>query len=236
MKNDLLLDVGNSSITSAVWDGVSLVILDPISHQSLEDYFRDCRDTYDRVFLASVVPSVTEKAVSILANCHVITYDHLSDLHVTSAFPDQIGIDRLMAALGAYCPQKSTLVIDSGTALTFCYTNANGGYEGGLIFPGMKIASQSLADYTAKIPLIEVSPQSTIIGQTTKDAVEAGLYHGYIALINGIIHQYRALDSSVSIIGTGGGLEVLKDRLTIDAFDSDLVMKGILRYRQSLTP
>ena len=228
MKKTLLVDVGNSSIAIAIWDGVSFSEPRYFSHDDLKGELGRLSQDFNTLILSSVVPSLTPLFESLFSNCYVVTHEAIPHLHIRSSAPEQIGVDRLMAALGAYERyQKSTVVVDSGTALTFCYTNSDGGYEGGLIFPGMKIASQSLADYTAKIPLIEVAPKSEIIGQTTKEAVEAGLYHGYIALINGLIQQYKDFDPSVTVIGTGGGLEVLHDHLNLDVFEPQLVMHGL---------
>ncbi|MBT6121478.1 type III pantothenate kinase, partial [bacterium] len=100
-------------------------------------------------------------------------------------------------------------------------------YQGGTIFPGMKISSKALNLYTAKIPLIHVNKTKTILGKTTKEAVENGLYWGYIHLINGLIKSYKNIHPNIKIVGTGNGLSILLDQLNIDDYDPSLIFKGL---------
>ncbi|RAP34796.1 hypothetical protein DID77_00415 [Candidatus Marinamargulisbacteria bacterium SCGC AG-439-L15] len=226
--NDLLLDIGNSSVVSCLWDGSSILESRKQAHHDLEKIVAYYALKYNRVFVSSVVPSLDEAVKRAFSNTFFVDYRNVPKLAVNLVAPEQVGSDRLLGALAAHhLTKKPTLVVDSGTALTFCYTTGDGCYEGGLLFPGMKIASKSLNDYTAKIPLIEVAPKQDIVGKTTRDAVEAGLYYGYIALINGVISQYREKEPGLYVIGTGGGLDVLRDQLDLDDFEPDLVMKGL---------
>lgn len=141
---------------------------------------------------------------------------------------DQVGSDRLVTALAAYemC-KKPCLVIDSGTAITVCYVDASGCYRGGAIVPGLKIASQALNAYTAKIPLIYVKPQVSLFGKNTEEAVQCGLYHGYYYLIQGFISHYRKQVPEIVVFGTGAGLEELK-AVGIDYLIHDLVIRGLV--------
>ncbi len=149
-------------------------------------------------------------------------------LKIEGPTPSQVGSDRLVNALGAYRQvRQSVAVIDSGTATTVCYVDASGAYRGGIIMPGMGISSKALALFTAKIPLIRVSPQSRLIGESTKEAVQIGLYRGTVHAINGLIRDLRAQDDQVVVVGTGNGLIPLKDQLALDRYDPHLIFKGL---------
>ena len=141
----------------------------------------------------------------------------------------------MVNAIAAHHTYKTeALVIDSGTALTFCYIDRDGVYQGGAIFPGMKICSDSLHEKTAKIPLIWVEETNRLYGKSTKEAVEIGLYEGFTAIINHMISKYRAEFPNITVIGTGNGLDIFKDKLNIDVYDNQLIFKGLLLLKNSI--
>lgn len=224
----LLVDIGNSTIQTAHYNGRDIQKV----HRIATDAFTDFLDylssaTYDNIIVSSVVPALDDTLVQF-PNVTFINSRNIPMLHIDTPAPEQVGADRLVNALAAYDQYRTNcLIIDSGTAVTFCYVDENGHYQGGAIFPGMKIASKALQLYTAKIPLIHVAPQTEIIGKTTKEAVQVGIYHGYIYLINGFIQTYKNRYTPLKVIGTGAGLDVLKRHLLIDEYDPDLILKGL---------
>lgn len=224
----LLIDIGNSTTVMATYDGHHLNALDKVPTDIFQMTYQTFGiETYSRVIVSSVVPSV-DPLLSRYSNVMFITHQTIPYLKIEVDFPSQVGADRLVNALAAYRQYgKDCIVIDSGTAVTVCYVTKDGGYHGGLIFPGMGIASKALALYTAKIPLIEVSAQDEILGKTTKDAVSIGLYLGYIHMINGWISMYRKRFSGVYVVGAGSGLSVLQDKLDVDVVDPLLTLKGL---------
>lgn len=228
-KQRILIDIGNSNtLVFVVNSADELIASHHIPSQELQiEWGRLNIDVTAQFVIASVVPKL-DFLFQKYENVFWVTHDSVPGLKVSLDKPEQLGADRIVTAVAAYALTKqSCLVIDSGTALTFCKVSKTGVYEGGAIFPGMRIASQALNDRTAKIPLIYVTKKEKIVGKTTQDAVEIGLYHGYIALINGMIQKYRELDSDAKIIGTGSGLKVLKDALDIDIFEENLIMDGL---------
>lgn len=226
----LLVDVGNSSVCMSqlsgnevgeIWRGKPEEALNKVSAFS-----KDCR----HALLASVVPRFNGSFVSQIA-CPVtlLRPDTVPRLTLCLDAPEQVGVDRLMCALGVLDRfEHDVLIVDSGTAVTFCLVSSDGRYFGGSIFPGMGIASKALNDYTAQIPLIHVEKRSSVIGSDTKSAVESGLYHGYVAMINGVISRYRSeWPEPLSVVGTGGGLDVLSSELVLDAYEPDLIFEGL---------
>ena len=179
------------------------------------------------IIVSSVVPAATTRFEKY-DNVTQVTHKTISTITVNILKPEKVGADRLVNALAAYTKYKTDcLIIDSGTAITFCYIDKSGAYQGGNIFPGMGIASRALNDYTAKIPLIWVSPQESLFGKTTEEAVQSGLYHGYIEMINGMIRRYREQIPSITVIGTGTGLESLLPHIQIDHHEPNLILEGL---------
>lgn len=224
----LLIDIGNSTTGLAVYDGKGITQVDYLKTESLINAFpKEKIESYKRVYISSVVPELDHQ-LSRFSNTTLITVQNIPFLKTDVPLPNQIGADRLVNALAAFQhTKKETLIIDSGTALTFCFVNEKGIYEGGAIFPGMGIASKALHLYTAKIPHIFVSQQDHFIGKTTKDAVQCGLYYGYQHIINGFIDRYKKQYPNVVVVGTGNGLDVIKDELMLDIYDSSLIFKGL---------
>lgn len=228
-KQRILIDIGNSNtlVFHISPDGDLLKSHLIPSLQLAEEWPKLDIDPAAQFVISSVVPNL-DGLFQTYKHVFWVTHNSIPGFKVALTRPEQVGADRIVNAVAAYTKtQQSCVIIDSGTALTFCKVSKGGVYEGGAIFPGMRIASQALNDYTAKIPLIYVTPKTEIVGKSTQEAVEIGLYHGYIALINGLIQQYRALDRDAKIIGTGSGLKVLKDQLDLDIFEENLIMDGL---------
>ncbi|NBV41885.1 type III pantothenate kinase [bacterium] len=181
----------------------------------------------DLVVVSSVVPRI-DRLLRHFPNVKLIDFSNIQELRLNLTNPSQVGSDRIINALGAFRRYgRACLIVDSGTATTFCYVDSSGTYQGGLIVPGMGISSQALAMFTAKIPLIKVKPRMEPVGKTTKEAVQIGLYQGTIHMINGIISDFKSRDAGIAVIGTGAGLAVLKDKLTLDEYVPDLIFYGL---------
>jgi len=222
------MDVGNSTtgfasledkqIENITYNKTSeLVSKPPLSHLS----------EFRHLVISSVVPAM-DQLIDAHPSASFVTFENIPILKTDVPDPRQIGADRLVNALAAFTQTKTdTLIVDSGTALTFCFVSKEGVYQGGSIVPGMNIASKALHLYTAKIPPIFVSQQDHFIGKTTIDAVQSGLYFGYQHLINGFIAQYRTEFPDLKVIGTGTGLDVIKSHLDLDLFDATLIFKGL---------
>jgi type III pantothenate kinase len=177
--------------------------------------------------IASVVPKA-DKLFNNFENVVFINYKNIPKLKINLKAPEQVGADRIVNAMAAYQITKtSTLVIDSGTATTFCYVDNKGVYQGGDIIPGLELSSKALNDYTAKIPLIWVEPTQELFGKNTKEAVQIGIFKQAIFTINGFIKEYKKFDSKIKVVGTGKGLETLKDYLKLDLYDPELILKGL---------
>jgi type III pantothenate kinase len=230
-----LIDIGNSTIvycektdnkTNNKFKGI---------HQLSTDSFDEMSDTFpftnnDILVVSSVVPKI-DPYFSRYSNIHFLNATTIKGITINIKNPNELGADRLANALGAFITVKQAcLIIDSGTALTFCYVDQAGIYQGGAILPGLGIASKSLQLYTAKIPLIHVAPQKKLFGKTTTESVQTGLYNGYFHLISGLISDYRKMNTKLIVIGTGTGLDIYENQLDLDHYMPMLIFEGLSAF------
>ena len=228
-----LIDIGNSSTQYSIFDlkktfNIRHMETKNISSKHIKTIFSDAT-----CLICSVVPEVDE-LFKKYCNAIFINHKTMSDLKINIKAKEELGADRIVTALAAYKEYGESIIIDSGTAITFCYVDASGTYQGGAILPGLKIASQSLNNYTAKVPLIYVDKIDTLTGKTTKESVQVGLYHGYQELINGLIKKYKNLYPQATVIGTGSGLEIYKDIINLNKYDPELIFKGLYLLNNQL--
>ncbi|MFN7174331.1 MAG: type III pantothenate kinase [Thermaurantiacus tibetensis] len=149
--------------------------------------------------------------------------------------PAEVGADRLVNAVAAHAEHDGPLVvIDFGTATTFDVVAADGGYEGGVIAPGINLSMDALYRAAARLPRIAVEPPPEgqgAIGKGTVHAMQSGVFWGYVGLIEGLVERItREIGAPATVIATGG-LAPLFGRHTgaIHAVDPDLTIKGLIR-------
>ncbi len=150
---------------------------------------------------------------------------------VTLANPKEVGADRLVNAVGAHAKYEGPLIlVDSGTATTFDIICKNGDFEGGIIAPGINLSLRALHDAAAKLPRIAIQKPQNIIGRNTVEAMQSGIFWGYIALIDGLIDKIKAEDKrEFTVIGTGGVASLFAGASErIDHYDAHLTIDGLL--------
>ena len=145
--------------------------------------------------------------------------------------PEQVGADRIVSALGAHKKYPGNLiVIDSGTATTFDVVAADGGFEGGIISPGVNLSVKALHDAAAQLPRIAIQRPEHVIGQDTVSAMQSGVFWGYIDLIDGLVNRIKEeYGKPMNVIATGGVASLFEGASeTIDHYDQDLLIRGLL--------
>ncbi len=154
-------------------------------------------------------------------------------LKINMPNPAEVGADRLVNAIAAYQAYGGNLIIvDFGTATTFDVVSSDGTYEGGVIAPGINLSMDALYAAAAKLPRIAVEPpqgNGHVIGKSTVQAMQSGVFWGYVGLIEGLAARISAeMQAKAKVIGTGG-LATLFDTHTniFDAVDGDLTVNGL---------
>lgn len=144
--------------------------------------------------------------------------------------PHEVGADRIVNAVAAVerygCP---VLVLDFGTATTFDVVGPRGEYLGGVIAPGLGISAEALFQRAARLSRVELRRPSRVVGRTTEESVQAGLFFGYVGLIEGIVRRLRAeIGQETKVVATGGIAPVFEGELPfLDAIDRGLTLEGL---------
>ena len=145
--------------------------------------------------------------------------------------PKEVGADRLVTALGAVQKYKGNLIIiDSGTATTFDIVSEDKHFEGGIIAPGINLSVKALHDAAAQLPRIAIVKPNKAVGKNTVEAMQSGIFWGYIGLIDGLVRKIIEEDGrDFTVIGTGGVASLFKGASeTIEHYDSNLTIDGLL--------
>ncbi|WP_068675800.1 type III pantothenate kinase [Oceanobacillus sp. Castelsardo] len=144
--------------------------------------------------------------------------------------PKEIGADRVVNAVAAIKEYGGPLiVVDFGTATTYCYINEKEEYCGGIIAPGMNISMEALYTKASKLPRVEIDSPGKVLGTTTIEAMKSGIYFGTIGMVDGIVNRMKdELNTSPKVIATGGLSQLIaKDSNTIDKVNPHLTLKGL---------
>jgi len=230
----ILLDIGNTNIKYAeVSDGtiVSSKITETNKYKDLEKMVTKSKN----VFISSVVPEINAYFENLNINSYFVSHDNIENINVKIPNPAELGADLIINASAANELTKSrNLIIDLGTALTFCHVDKNGNYLGCLIFPGNKIASESLSIKTSQLSYVEMNQYDLLVGTNTEEAIGAGLFKGYVHLINGFIDEFKSKHEDLKVVGSGKGIKQFENYINLDFYDDNLTIRGLNLFAQSI--
>ena len=248
----LCVDIGNSRVKVAVFAGASAKMSTPHGTLSLADD-ADARSQFDvwldalafdrgslPCWIASVQSTTCKEFVEHLqkrddiARTHVLTWQDFP-MKLCVDHPEQVGVDRLAAALAArhlVDDIRSVIVVDLGTAITIDRVSATGEFEGGAILPGIDLAAQALHTSTDALPHIELSREfapSPLPCKSTEAAITAGLYWGAIGGIREIVGRLSEIEGpEPALFITGGAAAAVAPRLGFKMrHEADLVLRGV---------
>jgi type III pantothenate kinase len=250
----LAIDVGNTNIVLGVFDGERLAeswrlatlrertadelgIL--VTH--LFDHGRIDAARIHGIILSSVVPPLTrptEEMAERYFNRSPVTVDPSTNTGMPVLYnpASDVGADRVVNGVAAFekfgrAAGIPLIVVDFGTATTFDAISARGEYIGGVICPGIGISADALFQRAARLPRVDVRKPSAVIGRTTVTSMQAGLFFGYVAMVDGIVSRMRSeLEGGerALCIATGGMADVLStDTAAIQRVEPDLTLQGL---------
>jgi type III pantothenate kinase len=151
--------------------------------------------------------------------------------------PSEAGADRLVGAVGAHIAYPGALiVVGSGTATTFDVVAEDGGLEGCAIAPGINLSMEALHAAAAQLPRVAIRRPARVIGKDTVESMQAGVYWGYVSLIEGLVERIKTeFERPMTVIGTGGVASLFHGATDlIDIFDPDINIRGLLEvYRRN---
>jgi len=244
----LAIDIGNSNV---VWGIFELHTLK--QHWRLNTDPARTSDKYGKIFesllrasgigpdqvtgviLSSVVPALTPAIEQMSETLFhhkalLVSPDLDTGLKLSYTNPRELGSDRLVNAAAAYARYKCALIIiDLGTATTFCAITQAGEYLGGVIAPGLGIAADALFSRTAKLPKVDLVRPKTVIGKDTVSSIQSGLIFGYAGLVDEIVvRMQQELGEKAKVIATGGLSSVIApESRTIQEVCPFLTLEGL---------
>lgn len=244
----LVIDVGNTNMVLGVYKDTELLDHWRIStdRQRTTDeygvlirelfYLNDLRaDDINAIIISSVVPPVVPTLERMCQR-----YFGLSPLLIGPGVktgmdirydnPREVGADRIVNAVAAYEKYGGpVIIVDFGTATTFCAVDAKGVYLGGSICPGIGISTEALVQRTAKLPRIELKRTDSVICRNTIESMQAGVFYGFVGQVEGVVSRMRReLDMSARVVATGGLAVVIAPATkTIDVVEPMLTLEGL---------
>jgi type III pantothenate kinase len=251
----LAIDIGNSNIVWGIFEGQTLR-----GHWRLATDQRRTEDEYGMLFLSlleragyhasQVTGAIVSSVVPVLTSTFEVmvqTYflhtpvmvspEIDSGLTLHYANPKEIGSDRIVNAAAAHDRYHANLIIvDFGTATTFCVVTKLGEYLGGVIAPGLGISADALFARTAKLPKVEILRPKSVVGKDTIAGIQSGLLFGYVGLVEGILHRMQQeLAYSCRVIATGGLATIIaRETTSIHEVRPLLTLEGLeLLYRRA---
>lgn len=244
----LALDVGNTHLVAGVFRGKELVVswrvaTDP---RKTEDEYGIIllnllatgnlrADQMEAVVAASVVPPllpVLEKLARKYFRQEplILGPGIRTGMDIKYENPREVGADRIANAVAAYSRYGGpVIVVDFGTATTFCAISAAGEYLGGAIAPGIASATEALFRYAARLPRIELLTPPRVIGRNTVASMQAGIIFGFAGQVDAIVQRMRKELPGVKKVVATGGLadQIAMESKTIDTVDNMLVLEGL---------
>ena len=192
-------------------------------------------DEIDAIIISSVVPPVMPTLERMCQRYFgltplVIGPGVKTGMDIKYDNPREVGADRIVNAVAAY--EKfggPVIIIDFGTATTFCAVDKKGTYLGGAICPGIGISTDALVQRTAKLPRIEVVSTDKVICRNTVESMQAGVFYGFVGQVDGIVARMRKeLGCKAKVVATGG-LAVIVAPATdaIDVVEPMLTLEGL---------
>lgn len=243
-----VLDVGNTNTVLGVYDGQDLKYhwrIETSRHKTEDEYGMIIKALFthenlkasdiDGIIISSVVPPIMfalERMCQKYFNLKplVVGPGIKTGLNIKYDNPREVGADRIVNAVaGIHLYGSPLIIVDFGTATTYCYINEDKQYMGGAIAPGIQISTEALYSKAAKLPRIEIARPNNIIAKNTVSAMQAGILYGYVGQVEGIVSRMKAqAKENPKVIATGGLAKLIAHESTvIDIVDPFLTLTGL---------
>lgn len=246
----LVLDIGNSQIYGGVFDDERLALQfrrATRAENTSDEFGLFCRQVLREndvdpaavtaVAICSVVPDMVHSVRNASMKYFGLRPFLLepgvrTGLKIRYRNPLEVGSDRIAGAIAAahMFPGRNAIIVDFGTATTIDALTSDREYLGGLIVPGLRVAMESLYAKTARLPKVEIRKPPEILGRSTTESIQSGLYHGNAALLRQVCAQVREqyfAGRPTVLVGTGGFARLFEDEGVFDALVPELVLVGL---------
>lgn len=243
-----VFDVGNTNVVAGIFEGDRLLTSWRLRtiHGATEDELglvlsglleRDGIEpaTVSAAVLACVVPPLTDTLRDAIAGTFgtdplVVRPGVRTGMRLRYDHPEEIGADRIVNALAAWERVRgAAVVVDFGTSTNFDCVSPEGDFLGGVIAPGPRMSAEALYRTAARLPRVDVAKPERAIGRSTVGAMQSGLYHGYVGLVDGILDRIvEEMDASPRVLATGGLAALFAEASRhVDEVVPELTLEGL---------
>lgn len=245
----LCIDVGNSHIYGGVFEGNEIKLRFRLSSKVstsdelgifLKSVLRENKcntESITRIGICSVVPQIDYSLRSACVKYFSIEPFLLqagvkTGLNIKYRNPLEVGADRIANAIAAThsYPNQNVIIIDFGTATTFCVISAQKAYMGGAILPGVRLSVDALSKNTAKLPAVEILKIENSVGRSTIESIQSGVYYGVLGACRELIQRMNQEvfgTNKALVLATGGFASLFDKHDLYDHLVPDLVLQGI---------
>ncbi|MBV9215309.1 MAG: type III pantothenate kinase [Acidobacteria bacterium] len=244
----LAIDVGNSSLKFALFDGenlsrkLSIATDREATRTELQSFLgSNVTDAVTAAIACSVVPEMDDALTGAVRDTFGVDLTLVKtsdDFGLTFLGPiDHAGTDRLVnSSATASIYGVPAILISFGTATTIDAIDRDRRHLGGLIAPGMRTAAKALELAASKLPEIAIAKPDNVVGYDTIDAIRSGIFNSQVGLIKHVTKRLKdKMGEDPRVIATGGFASMIADECDcIDVVDNDLTVNGLrMLYSQS---
>jgi len=188
------------------------------------------------VIMCSVVPPVMHSIVNAIKKYIgktplIVGIGVKTGINIKYENPKEIGSDKIVNAVAALKLYGGpVIIVDFGTATTFCAVNSKGDYKGGIICPGVKISAEALFAKASKLPRIEIVKPRQVIGRNTVSSMQSGIFYGFVGQVEYIVRLMKEemAESGIKVVATGGMANLIaSETKSIDIVNPNLSLEGL---------
>lgn len=245
----LVCDVGNTNIVLGVYEGKNILKAWRIStdrHKTSDEYGVSIKQLFEygdldiekveSVIISSVVPTIMHALENMSRRYFkkeaiIIGPGIKTGINIKYDNPKEVGADRIVNAVAAY--EKfggSIIIVDFGTATTFCAISEEGDYLGGVIAPGIVISAEALFEKASKLPRVELIKPERVLNKNTVNSMQSGIIYGYVGMVDFLVEKMEQELGIVSreVIATGGLASVIaSESKKITKIEKMLTLEGL---------
>lgn len=244
----LVMDVGNTSTVAGIYKGDELLNhwwLTTARERSSDEYgilvkgllasSKIDSQNINAAIISSVVPPLTgalQRTIKKYFDVNPLTVGPgiKTGISIKFDYPREVGADRIVNAVAGYHDYGGPLIIvDFGTATTFCVISAEGDYLGGVIAPGINVSLEALYSGASKLPRVELEIPPAVIGKNTVSSMQSGILYGFVGLVKEIIQLInKESRTHHKVVATGEMAELIAaETPVIEQVDLLLTLKGL---------